>query len=145
MMYKCLSFLQCCGMNGLLSRTVFTKIMRCMNKLKNETLNKHHYRPLFRAPLSPGHKSSHFKLYYTLAHSRHSHSPPLYYLVMSSVLIVIDQRSSQGCLPSFLEGEREGTLGTRLATDTLYLHLCSAGTTASIELFSDRGGLVKKV
>ena len=64
---------------------------------------------------------------------------------MSSVLIVIDQRSSQGCLPSLREGEREGTLGTRLATDTLYLHLCSAGTTASIELFSDRGGLVKKV
>lgn len=68
---------------------------------------------------------------------------------MSSVLIVMDQRSSQGSLPSFLEGRwgggGEGTLGTRLATDTLYLHLCSAGTTASIELFSDRGGLVKNV
>lgn len=64
---------------------------------------------------------------------------------MSSVLIVIDQRSSQGSLPSFLEGGREGTLGTRLATDSLYLQLCSAGTTASIELFSDGGGLVKKV
>ena len=68
---------------------------------------------------------------------------------MSSVLIVMDQRSSQGSLPSFLEGRGggggEGTLGTRLATDTLYLHLCSTGTTASIELFSDRGGLVKNV
>ena len=68
---------------------------------------------------------------------------------MSSVVIVIDQRSSQGSLPSFLEGRvgggREETLGKRLPTDTLYLHLCSAGTTASIELFSDRGSLVKKV
>ena len=68
---------------------------------------------------------------------------------MSSVVIVIDQRSSQGSLPSFLEGRGGGggeeTLGKRLATDTLYLHLCSAGTTASIELFSHRGGLVKKV
>lgn len=66
---------------------------------------------------------------------------------MSSVLIVMDQRSSQGSLPSFLEGKGggEGTLGTRLARDTLYLHLCSAGTTASIELFSDRGGVVKNV
>lgn len=67
---------------------------------------------------------------------------------MSSVLIVMDQRSSQGSLPSFLEGRGgggEGTLGTRLATEALYLHLCSAGTTASIELFSDRGGLVKNV
>lgn len=66
---------------------------------------------------------------------------------MSSVLIVMDQRSSQGSLPSFLEGRGGGGRGNP-GNEVGHRHLiflCSTGTTASIELFSDRGGLVKNV